>query len=295
MSMRYNGGLLSSNNVTQYASGIWTIRQQLQTPKISSSPPVGQSIYLTSGTYTWVAPAGVTSVCVVCVGSSLKWASNLYYGRGGAGLGWKNNITVVPGTSYTVVVSNGDVSPTDSYFINTSTVRGGTGTGTTAGGTYTGDGGGNGGTGGAAVNTTSGAGGGGAGGYSGNGGNGGAQGANNGAAAATNSGGGGGGAGGTSGAFGGGGGGVHLFGIGSTGSGGVYGAATNNLAAAGNFGSYGKVGTMSNTGGGYSPPLGGGYAGTSAQVSGGGTAPGGVRIIWGPGRSFPATNTFNMY
>ena len=34
----------------------------------SSGPPPGQQAYTSAGTYTWVAPALVTSVSVVCVG-----------------------------------------------------------------------------------------------------------------------------------------------------------------------------------------------------------------------------------
>ena len=35
---------------------------------IYAEPPTGQVAYTTSGTYSWVAPDGVNSVCVVCVG-----------------------------------------------------------------------------------------------------------------------------------------------------------------------------------------------------------------------------------
>jgi len=138
---------------------------------------VGQQAYTTAGSFTWVAPAGVSSVCVVCVGGG---GAGYYTGGGGGGLGWKNNISVIAGQSYLVVVGSGGAQPGgnggNSYFIDVSTVKGGGGgagqtDGTTRGiaGTYTGDGGGNGGTGGNGYEC----GGGGAGGYSGNGGNGG--------------------------------------------------------------------------------------------------------------------------
>lgn len=283
MSMRYKGARLSNTAPSGYVAGLWTLRQQLQA---AVPPSNGSQSYTVVGTYSWVAPAGVTSVCVVCIGATLDWANNAYYGRGGGGLGWKNNITVVPGNSYTVVVGDSG-SGNDSYFISTSTVKGGTATASSTGGTYTGDGGGNGGNGGANSGSGSGAGGGGAGGYAGNGGNGGARGANNGSAAATNSGGGGGGAGGTSGSFGGGGGGVSIYGIGATGAGGIYNAATNYEPGGGRGGSYGANGSFSNTGGAYgSAVTGGGIAGTAASVSGG-PYPGAVRIIWGS-LSFPS-------
>jgi hypothetical protein len=119
----------------------------------------GEQSYTTPGTYSWTAPEGVTSVSVVTVGGgasgSVVLTTNTTTGRagGGGGLGWKNNISVVPGQSYTVVVGAGGTAVTrsttgvtsgnsgqDSYFINTSTVRGGSGTSSSGGG-WSGDGG----------------------------------------------------------------------------------------------------------------------------------------------------------
>ena len=110
----------------------------------------GEALYTTPGTFTWTAPAGVTSVSVVAVGSAGGHASAVSnYGSpmkysdvngecGGAG--YKNAITVVPGNGYTVVVgdcpSTADGTTTsnistargkdgqDSYFISGSTVAG---------------------------------------------------------------------------------------------------------------------------------------------------------------------------
>jgi hypothetical protein len=80
---------------------------------IVAAPPTpsGQAEYTSPGTYSWTAPAGVTSVCAVCVGGG--GAGMAYFGSGGAGggLGWKNNISVVPGQSYTVIVGGGGISP----------------------------------------------------------------------------------------------------------------------------------------------------------------------------------------
>lgn len=300
MSMRYQGSVVSATPPTitpasgltpgGTAPGIWTLEQQFQARGAGLWPRTnGESIYVTAGTYTFVAPAGVTSVSVVCVGATLNWANNQIYGRGGGGLGYKNNITVVPGSSYTVVVS-GSASGTGSYFIDTLTVLGGQGASGQTGGTFVGDGGGNGGTGGngTPISGAKGAGGGGAGGYAGNGGDGGADGANNGSPAATGSGGGGGGAGATSENFGGGGGGVGLYGIGADGAGGVYDAAASWVLGGGEGGSGGARGAASNIGGAYGPAAyGGGFAGTGAAV-GGGNYGGAVRIIY-PGnlRTFP--------
>ena len=144
---------------------------------------IDEAVFRTTGTHSWTCPSGVSSVCAVCVGGG----GGGYYvhsvadrsGGGGGGLGWKNNISVTAGQSYTVVVGtygNNNNIGGDSYFINTSTVKGGGGGSATDGGdggSYTGDGGGNGGHGAAASSTHSGnkgGGGGGAGGYSGNGG-----------------------------------------------------------------------------------------------------------------------------
>ena len=34
----------------------------------AAAAPAGDALFTTPGTYSWTAPAGVTSVCVVCVG-----------------------------------------------------------------------------------------------------------------------------------------------------------------------------------------------------------------------------------
>jgi hypothetical protein len=283
MSFRYKGARLSNTAPVGYITGLWTMRQQLQANTGGGS---GSQYFQTAGTFSFVAPAGVTSVCVVCIGPTLQWANNSYYGRGGGGLGWKNNIAVTPGSSYTVVVGDSNTG-NDSYFISTGTVKGGAAQDPSTGGGYVGDGGGNGGNGGDNTGSGSGAGGGGAGGYAGNGGRGGDRGANSGFNAATSSGGGGGGAGGTSGSFGAGGGGVSVYGIGTTGAGGTYSAASSDPISSGVGGSYGNDGSPSNTGGAYgAASKGGGLAGTGASVSGGGYA-GAVRVVWG-GLTFPS-------
>lgn len=161
---------------------------------VTPSPPQ-QVAYTTPGTYSWVAPANLSpaTVSVVCVGGGGAGYGNTSTSGagaagGGGGLGYKNNISVTSGNSYTVVVGSGGAATlnsvqngTDSYFINTGTVKGGGGAGGSgygggaaggSGGSYTGDGGGNGGNGGAGVGGGPNywpAGGGGAGGYSGNG------------------------------------------------------------------------------------------------------------------------------
>ena len=121
---------------------------------------------MTAGTYSWTCPEGVTSISVVAIGGGGGQSVRTYqskqtyrYGEAG-GAGWKNNYTVIPGQSYTVVVGNGGTNTHsttsvyqaagdggDSYFIDNSTIAGyggdgGDGGGGGAGeGIYVGDGG----------------------------------------------------------------------------------------------------------------------------------------------------------
>lgn len=223
--------------------------------------------YTSGGTYSWVAPTGVTSVAVVVVGSGGYNGSGTQ-GAGGGALAYKNAITVTPGNSYTVVVGASNTGTTQSTFTaGATTVRangGGNGSDPAAGAGGTRacsyDGGGNGGNGG--VNCCYG-GGGGAGGYSGNGGAGG-----------NSSGSGGSGSGGRSG--GGnptGGGGVGLYGQGASGA---------------SFGAGGSGGSST------SGRSGANYGGGSSH-SGGAGGSGAVRIVWCISGlrgtpSFPSTN-----
>lgn len=277
----------------------------------------GQSLYGTNtgtGTFQWTAPSGVDTVSVVAVGGGGGSAQAGYWGYaagGGGGLGWKNNITVVPGQSYTVVVgAGGSYSPngaatigSNSYFISTSTVAGyggGTSFGSTSGpnqntagggygGGWVGDGGGAGGSGGSSY------GGGGAAGYTGNGGNG--------PNGAPQTGGGGAYAGGSySSTYGSGaGGGVGLYGKGSDGTGNYnpwQGWSTSAYSGGGMGGSGGTMGQYgenpySGTGN-YGPSggvYGGGGGGPGSSWPGGYGGQGGVRIIWGQNRSFPSSGT----
>lgn len=280
----------------------------------------GQTAYTTAGTYSWTAPAGVYNVSAVVVGGGAGGRPSNRHGGGGGGLAWVNNIVVYPGQSYTVVVGSGGASYSaggSSYFIGTDVVWGeggqipdGSQYSFTIGGfnyviengarggsffaanTYGTSGGGAGGGSGSVMLvgnfwTNAASGGGGAGGYSGTGGGGGGGSTQQSAgSAATGSGGGGGGGGVTQpGWGGGGGGGVGIFGRGSDGAGGGQNAG----------GPGGSGGTTGGNPSGSTPGAGGIYGGggggagsTGAGGLGGGGA---VRLIWGPGRSFPDTNT----
>ena len=272
--------------------------------KIDPWKPGQSQTYTVSGFHTWTCPVGVTSVSVVCVGGGGGGYDDI--GGGGGGLGYKNYISVSPGTGYTVGVGsfgNNSAYPDsqggDSFFISTSIVRGGGGRGggdferygvqlpgDGLGGTFTGDGGGNGGNGG----TGGAAGGGGAGGYSGTGGAGGGPTQNGNVGAG---GGGGGGAGGEgsypNNFLGSSGGGVGLLGEGASGAAGSYAAGGNSTGAGG--GSGGGAGAngdsgcpAAESGGDYGGGGGSGNRGNCADEG----AVGAVRIIWGEGKEFPS-------
>jgi len=255
-----------------------------------ASTPVSSQTYGAPGTYTWVAPTGVTSVSVVVVGGgSLSAAGATEY---------KNNISVTAGSSYTVKVgASGGLCLTSnkSYFNTSCTVY--ASYGSCRGG---GCGGGKGGTGGA--NSTYGRGGGGAGGYS----------SGAGCASGGNGGGGGGpgqtpcyslsaaGGGGSGGNYcvtcgysfygGGGGGGQSLFGAAGGGTGGV--ACGGGGARAGIASFDGTSGVQSNGGAGGDGGTFGGQGGAAGAFgsANGQSASGGVRIVWpGSTRSFPLT------
>jgi hypothetical protein len=219
---------------------------------LSFGPTPSSYLFSTVGTHSWTCPANVNSVSVVCVG----------------GGGWGG---------FTETTKGGD-----SYFINTSTVKGGGGEHTEvsyssvkAGGSFTGDGGGNGGGWGGGSYPVSG---GGAGGYSGDGGR--IAGYNNttydgnantlgvGADGA----GGGGGSGG-SGIFvgnggGAGGGGVGVYGEGANGSGGssTSSQTSGGVGLGGSGGSSGSSYSGGSYGGGSAGKRGGGYPGTGGGL-----------------------------
>jgi len=283
----------------------------------------GESLYTTPGTYSWTAPQGITNISVVCIGGGGGGASagglRGPAGGGGAGGGvaWKNNITVVPGASYTVTVGGGGVGATivnqsgangaASIFeinnVSSVIATGGQGgssaqirlasVGGIPEGTF--DGGGQGGAGGSSSTTVGSAGaGGGAGGYQGGGGNGASAGSAGSASGGTGGGAGGGGAGRASASFGGffgglsgdvrpgGGGGIDVYGMGDSGA-----RPTGNSGVGGKGGSGGQSGASGGTT--SLPTVGGNYGGGGGGAGGnmrprgmeGGTGgTGAVRIMW---------------
>ena len=256
--------------------------------------------------HQWLCPSGVTSVCVVAVGAGGSGGNAVGYAGAGGGLGWKNDISVTPGTIYTVQVGGNGTEGygDDSWFNTPNTVRGFGGEGGKAvaqngeafGGDFIGDGGGKGGD---AGNGTSG-GGGGAGGYSGSGGNGSRGNTNSQTQGSSGAGGAGGGGGGW---YGGAGGGVEIFGEGANGAAGnaTSASARNGGGGGGSGGERGCPFDNSNIGSNQSSDGGGSYGGGCGDSAGDGNTggPGVVRIIWGDNRAFPSTNvgptTYNLY
>jgi hypothetical protein len=272
---------------------------------VNSGLPPGQQAFTTIGATSWTVPAGVTSIAAVLIGPG----SSQEYGGGGGGLRYINDLPVTPGETLEVYVGWSDFmgGSRNTYIKRGSNTLiyasgpagysqlGGTGIALGAGpfgGTI---GGGNGGVAGSFVNSSTpnqsvGSGGGGAGGYSGNGGNGGGS---TSAPTAGAGGGGGGGGKGSSNPGGGGGGGTGLFGEGTSGA-----AGSNGYnATGGGGGSSGGAGETSGYNDGANGGLYGGGGGGGSQNAqytvyySGQPAQGAARIIWGPGRSFPATNT----
>ena len=287
----------SSASYSTATSFLVSIGSTQTTWSITTKAAPTEASYTTPGTYSFIVPAGVTRVSVVCVAGGSSSGGNLAYG---------NDITVTPAETLTIIVSPGGAQATSSQLRRSSTVLVSAAAfqGSNSGSNLSGGG-------------IGGSSGGGAGGYSGNGGNG-----NGGSPPSASSGAGGGGAIGTSGSTfiggnaawfwvdgSGGGGGVGLLGRGNTGvnasetrSGGTGGSG----GASGNSGSQGGVNTPGNGGSGGQYGGGGGSAGYAYLVEDGnlvnyidGTAGSGaggaVRIIWpGNTRLFPSTNTGSL-
>ncbi len=300
-----------SNRTTQVAvTNTITIQDTSTTPVTTVS---GQQEWTTAGTHTFTVPTGVYSICVVCVGGGGGGSNGNNFNAGsGGGLGWKNNIAVSPGQQYTITVgaagqgnSSGGTDGGDSIFPGgvSGLCRGYGGDGNDGngseggGGRFIGDGGGMGG----AWQTYGG--GGGAGGYSGDGNS--ETGGAGGYGAATGLTGGGAG-----------GGGVGIYGEGASGLN-HQGQGTWNVTTYGATIYGGGGGSGGGNGGNGTCPVwtGSGYAGAVTGLSGGGYGGGGggcngngmwgpcqgangaggaVRIIWGPGRAFPSTNTADV-
>ena len=275
--------------------------------------PTGSQTFTAVGETTFTVPADVTTVSILCVapgkpGSSFNISGGVL-GAGGAGGGtaYIASLAVTPGQTLYLRVGDKNGTGTDTYTgvsttapIDSSTnyilATQGSNTGPAGGGSGIGVGpfasaiGGTGGSGGPRDSINNTGGGGGAAGYGGPGGNGGyayvegnqqTQGRYIFGAGGGGTGGGGGG-GGYAGLGGRGGGGIGLNGIGAPGvsGGGTSTQTTNTQGFPGGGGSGGAAGSGQSNGGSY-----GGGGGMLNGVPGGAA----VRIIWGPGRTYPSS------
>lgn len=342
MRSKFKGSVISATPVTTtggetgVAKGVWSIAEQMQLQNTNSWPtptiPPGQQVFATAGTYSFVVPTGVTSICAVCVGGGGSAArGNLGDGGGGGGgggtLGYANNIAVSPGETLTVTVGSGGTPPlylgtngnagTSSKLSRSTTdliiAYGGLGgrtysanPGTASRSTpasfhasITSYGGGVGGGGGAAYN--GGGGGGGGGGYTNQGGDGASCLGSGWDYTVTNAVGYGGGGGGGSGyvslgtGLNGGGNGGAAAAVADTNSGGGGGSAlfsTTNPTQNGGTAQPWNNPSRGGNGGWPGGGSGGGY--DSGYDSGSTGADGGVRIIWGSNRAFPSTNVGDL-
>lgn len=242
----------------------------------------GEKSWTVPGTYQFVVPAGVRSICSVAIGAGSPGGNGTYGGGSGGSLGWANNILVTPGQTITVVVGSAaqntpPVAGGESYISLdsgvTKVVRAPGGKADGSGSDNPTPNGFRGGAGGGVGFAWTG--GGGAGGYTDVGGTGGTTSTLSGQPSAS-----GGGGGGYSSTYGGGvGGGSWLYGTLSSGIGTPGPGATSSGGGQGRCDGYPPSAPPSNFGlffGG-----GGGY---------GGTGGGAVRILWGDGRAFPGTD-----
>jgi hypothetical protein len=304
-SQEYTVRVIDQCTVPQDKTATFTLTVRAAAQRIFEPTPVPNAAD-TTFVYSWVVPAGVTSISIVCVGggggagASVSVGGSTYAGGAGGGgaLAYTNNIAVTPGSTITVTAGGGGASAgsggpggaggTSSVVVGGTTVcaatggRGGlsgsTGTGGNGGTVVAGTGGagGKGGNAVASVNASfGGAGGGGAGGYAGAGGAGGNALSGGGSPLLSGqNGSGGAGGGGSGGNFyinGGGGGGVGLLGQGSDGAGGTGLVTTIPILPSGNGRALGGTGgSGGNTGGSGFPHNGGtGYVITTPYYLGG--------------------------
>lgn len=284
---------------------------------------IGQATYTTPGLYTWVCPAGVTSISFAVLSAGAQGYQSGYCtcpcnvftwggaGGGGGGMGYKNNYGVTPGSAYSLQVGDPNTNGSNTYFQSLANYgmvgaywpsydNANTG-GVPYGGSTVFTGWQRGGTSGAGdyapvknIIYSAGGGGGGAAGYgntttTGTGGKG-CDANNPNGTDGQNGGGGGGGFGNATSRGGSGGGGVGYLGQGANGTA----ASTIGVGGGGGSGGANGTGATTNTGALGGVYGGGGGGGSRYSVGGNGSA-GFVRIIWpGTSRSYPSTNTGDL-
>jgi hypothetical protein len=311
LSMSVSTGLISGTPSGAYAAA-HTITgtdasgaQAFQTVNITftAPPPQGQSAFTSPGSFTFTVPAGVSTISAVAVGGggggSYIWS---YGAGGGGGTAWVSGLPVTPGETFTVQVGGGGGtwtyqgssaggnsilrrnSNSVQHIIGYGSGQGGPNSAGGASGGFTFSGGSSGGGGrGGFTNWNWPYAGGGAGGYQGHGGDyNGGRGYGGGASAGemhsstwgTPAGGG-----------------VGIFGQGNDGFSRGYGRGGGG-GSGGGIGGDGEPYHYYSRGGINGGLYGGGAGGAGSQNYGGGNGGGGaVRIIWGPNRAYPNTNT----
>lgn len=99
----------SSSSYNTTTSHIVTIGIVTSTWSITTGSPAVS--YTTAGTYSFVVPAGVTSVNIACIGGGGGGEAGIGYsgsaGGSGAGLGYSNSVSVTGGETLTVAVGAG--------------------------------------------------------------------------------------------------------------------------------------------------------------------------------------------
>ena len=279
-------------------------------------PAIGEYLFETTGTHSFVVPSGVETACFLIIGAGGTGAYNGSYGGGNGGdLYYINDVEMNSGETWTIVVASGTPSqqnPSVDYGTPTKAEIGSFHIGATSGtsfgnnpsvynpntqytnstssrtvgsGAYNSGGQGGPTSGGGSIA----AGGGGAAGYSGPGGRGGGNTGSYYNPGAGTGGGGGGGGGSNGGHQGAGGGGVGVYGQGSNGAAGTNPPGSPTGGGGGSAGTSGGNATSSNTGLGGTYGGGGGSPRNETSQSAYGQS-GAVRIIWGEGRYFPVTN-----
>ena len=126
-------------SITNRISTLVMVRRVGASSNAFVAGPPGQALFGTNvgaGTFSWVVPSGVNEVSVVAVGgggNGPKSYNSSAAGGSGGGLGWKNKISVIAGSSITVVVGNYGTNHSygsnglrggNSYFISLETVSG---------------------------------------------------------------------------------------------------------------------------------------------------------------------------
>lgn len=77
-------------------------------PIIPDTGPAGQVLFTGKGTYQWIVPEGINSICFVVVGAG-EAGGQSGVGKAGGGLRYVNNFPVVPGETHSIVVGDGIV------------------------------------------------------------------------------------------------------------------------------------------------------------------------------------------